>query len=50
MWGIHPVVDGETSTSPVGLVAVDHREGTSVTSTVLFHPEEHRGRGLGTAA
>jgi RimJ/RimL family protein N-acetyltransferase len=50
MWGIHPVVEGETSTSPVGVVAVDHQEGASVTATVLFHPEEHRGRGLGTAA
>jgi RimJ/RimL family protein N-acetyltransferase len=52
MWGIYPIIENTPTVEPIGVVAVmpDEVPEIAITSTVLFDPEAHHGRGYGTAA
>jgi len=52
LWGIHPIdKENQPAAEPLGFTAVKPGpEGLLETSTMLFDPVEHGGKGYGTAA
>lgn len=53
LWAIHPINENGIDPNPVGVVGIGNlTEGgnSGVTSTLLFDPEAHGGKGYGTAA